>query len=419
MAEYLIQDTTMTAMANQMRRISGTSDSLTGAEIAEIFSRTQGTLKTDGEHLVEALNYDGTVIKSGTYDTGEIFAMPKDANGNDLLEFDTWVATSPVTNNYCVVDNIPIQAGAIMKPVDDCLIIGIETVEENTEVEFYLGSFPDNIIDWGDGTIESIDLTRNPYHTFSTIGSYVIKISNPNYEKAILSSLCKELCKSLIKYVYIPSWIQVSCIELFTGFINLQYVTFASGISYHSIDDNYRMFGNSSIECVVLPNGFPMPKYIFGNYSSYNGIKSEGMGVKKVILPHGITEIPEGCFDNNENIKHLIIPSSVTSIGKRSFSFTALETLVITSNITSIGDYAFYNNNGYKSVESLIILSDTVPQINNTTFMEYYGSDKIMTVGAVYVLDNLVDSYKADENWSAYSDASTKIKPLSEYTGQL
>ena len=56
---------------------------------------------------------------------------------------------------------------------------------------------------------------------------------------------------------------------------------------------------------------------------------------------------------------------------------------------------------------TLIIRTNTVCTISTA-----YNGHRFMENCILYVPDNLVDSYKTTEGWSAYPD---NIKPLSEY----
>ncbi|KAK8834181.1 hypothetical protein M9Y10_019829 [Tritrichomonas musculus] len=54
--------------------------------------------------------------------------------------------------------------------------------------------------------------------------------------------------------------------------------------------------------------------------------------------------VPEKCLRNNQEIRKIAIPSSVTSIGNYAFSrCSSLEQITIPPSVTSIGDYTFYD----------------------------------------------------------------------------
>ena len=70
-------------------------------------------------------------------------------------------------------------------------------------------------------------------------------------------------------------------------------------------------------------------------------------------------------YHNGEEIKDLLIPSSITSIGDRAFQeCTGLTSVTIPSSVTSIGDYAFSNCSGLTSVT----IPSSVTSIGNYIF---------------------------------------------------
>ena len=183
MAEYLIQDTTMTDMANQMRRLSGRTDTLSGAEIVELFTKTTGDLNYNGDYRAKIYdstclnqydnNSSGDVIKSRLYNTGEICAMPIPPT-KDGMTFQGWSCSSPLkSDSYVVVENSPIRAGTIYTPNDDVFVIKVEITEPNTYVHFNFNNRYS--IDWGDG---AVTVDEYAYHTYEEIGTYTIQIFN-------------------------------------------------------------------------------------------------------------------------------------------------------------------------------------------------------------------------------------------------
>lgn len=58
-------------------------------------------------------------------------------------------------------------------------------------------------------------------------------------------------------------------------------------------------------------------------------------------LPEGVTAIPNRCFYGNENLKHITLPASLTSIGDYAFADSALESVSFGGSVAAIGKYAF------------------------------------------------------------------------------
>ena len=86
---------------------------------------------------------------------------------------------------------------------------------------------------------------------------------------------------------------------------------------------------------------------------------------KKIVIEDGITNIPRGLFQENENITEVKIPSSVTSIADNAFfNCSNLTSITIPDSVTSIGTYAFYSCNNLTS----ITIPNNVTSIANNTF---------------------------------------------------
>ena len=99
--------------------------------------------------------------------------------------------------------------------------------------------------------------------------------------------------------------------------------------------------------------------------------------------------------DENTEIKNLVIPNSVTTIGEKVFSgCTGLTSVTIPNSVTSIGDYAFSGCSGLISVVSKM----TNPcYINDGCFLQdvFYNT-------TLYVPKGTTDKYKSTDYWSRF-----------------
>ena len=135
--------------------------------------------------------------------------------------------------------------------------------------------------------------------------------------------------------------------------------------------------------------------------------------------------IPDYCFYACESLTSVNISNKCTKIGFGAFSCCNLLTSIGSlSNVTSIGEQSFYCTNIFKLVISDVCvnigkyafgacekltyikcLAATPPTIGTYTFQ---GS-----VCSIYVPDNSVSAYQSATNWSDYT---SRIKPMSEFT---
>ena len=84
-----------------------------------------------------------------------------------------------------------------------------------------------------------------------------------------------------------------------------------------------------------------------------------------ITIPNSVTSIGEGAFDGCESLTSVTIPNSVTSIGEGAFNCCeSLASVVIPNSVTSIGNSAF---NGCTSLASVVI-PNSVTSIGNSAF---------------------------------------------------
>lgn len=108
----------------------------------------------------------------------------------------------------------------------------------------------------------------------------------------------------------------------------------------------------------TLPEEFaPSSKYEYGGKSyalsainNRNIINDSDSGLKKIVIPDGVTAIGENAFDRYRNLASVSLPSTLKSIGEAAFRFTGdIESLVIPASVESVGSSAFQSS-GIKSV---------------------------------------------------------------------
>ena len=98
---------------------------------------------------------------------------------------------------------------------------------------------------------------------------------------------------------------------------------------------------------------------------------------------------------NGEEVKELIIPNSVTSIGPNTFSeCSVLASVTIPSSVTSIGDNAFY---GCKDMTDLYCYAESAPSTGSSIFV---GAD--VQYATLHVPAASIESYQSTVPWSGF-----------------
>ncbi len=108
-------------------------------------------------------------------------------------------------------------------------------------------------------------------------------------------------------------------------------------------------------------------------------------GLTSVTIPNSVTSIGGGAFSNCSGLTSVTIPNSVTSIGNRAFNgCSGLTSITIPNSVTSIGDEAF---SGCKGLTSFTI-PNTVTSIGESTFKSCSGLTSITIPNSVTSIGN-------------------------------
>ena len=95
------------------------------------------------------------------------------------------------------------------------------------------------------------------------------------------------------------------------------------------------------------------------------GAFSDCRSLSEIVIPSSVASIGDGAFSSCSSLSEIVFPSSVTSIGDSAFSgCRSLSEIVIPSSVTSIGHHAFY---GCRSLSEIVIPS-SVTSIGHHAF---------------------------------------------------
>ena len=112
--------------------------------------------------------------------------------------------------------------------------------------------------------------------------------------------------------------------------------------------------------------------------------------LSEIVIPSSVTSIGKGAFSYCVSQSEIVIPSSVTSIGDSAFyGCDSLSEIVIPSSVTSIGDGAFY---GCDSLSEIVIPS-SVTSIGGSVFSRCYSLSEIVIPSSVTSIGDSAFSY--------------------------
>ncbi len=132
--------------------------------------------------------------------------------------------------------------------------------------------------------------------------------------------------------------------------------------------------------------------------------------LKSITIPNSVITIGNGAFTGCSALTSIKIPNSVTSIGRSAFwNCTILSSVTIGNSVSRIEDFVFYGCSGLKN---LISLNKTPPTFE---YEEYSGgSDLLYLVDipscVVWVPKESIDAYKEADIWHYFNNLM-ELKP--------
>ena len=147
----------------------------------------------------------------------------------------------------------------------------------------------------------------------------------------------------------------------------------------------YAFSGCSRLKSVHITDIEAWCKIRFGSASSnplaYAGhLYMNGNEIKDLVIPNSVTSMGDYVFYSCSGLASVTIPNSVTSMGNYVFySCSGLASVTIPNSVTSIGDYAFYNCAGLTSVT----IPDRVTSIGESAFNKCSGLVSVIIPNSV------------------------------------
>lgn len=184
-------------------------------------------------------------------------------------------------------------------------------------------------------------------------------------------------------------------------------------------------YGCSSLEAVHITDIESWLKISFRNSSSNplfyaHHLYIEKNEVKDLVIPQSVSSIGNNAFIGGSELTSVTIPNGVSFIGESAFkNCTGINSITIPNSVTSIGSYAFY---GCNSISSLNIgtsvrtinydafancpeMTDVfcyVEQVPYTSIASFDGSN--INYATLHVPASAVANYKAATPWSGFKN---------------
>ena len=191
-------------------------------------------------------------------------------------------------------------------------------------------------------------------------------------------------CSSLTSSITIPQDIYKIEAGVFENCSSLTSITIPESVT--SIGQS-AFYGCNSLTSITIPESVTN----IGSYA-FKGCGS----LTSISIPESVTSIGDSVFRDCSSLTSITIPESVLSIGESAFwACSSLTSITIPESVTSIGQYAFYI---CINLTSIVCLAITPPSgVTSSTFERTNGC-------GIYVPAGCVETYKAANGWSYYSD---------------
>ena len=331
-------------------------------------------------------DYDGTVVASYTKEEfAALSALPANPSHTGLTSQGwNWSLSDAQTyvNSYGSLD-----IGQMYVTDDGRTRIYVTLPEDYTTPMFKL-YLPKNVtvdVDWGDGSPHSIleyTTGSSTYsfigerHTYATPGNYVISFAIASGTTAIIrGTTYSQILSDDNGSQQSGDGVYISCINkiefgsnvilsqyAFDHCLNLQTITMPNDISYHQSSDGYQFRNCESLKHITIPTSLTtLRQWMFGY--CYN--------METVSFPNTITEIqPNSCFEDCYKLTHITLPSVLVNIGKHTFyECIGLTELIMPNSVTTLGENCF----GYCDNLTKLVLSNSISSAASYTF-GYCGS---------------------------------------------
>lgn len=365
MAEYLIQDTTLTAIADAIRSKTGGAELIKPEDMASQIRAMEsgGVVEKD----INFYDYDGTLLYAYSLSDLPLSALPELPDHSEH-----YVPLTGVGWNFTLAEinalTGPMNIGALYVPTDGETKIHISLTDENTRTITLNASSSkaDLAIDWGDGLATTYTGANTYTHTYASTGDYIISLKT-------------------------------------VGTLYLGYGSTTQGVFGVIANTNRAILATIKAVYVANHGGAGLRQYAFSNCT----------GLESITLPRSLNAVGDRVFQDCAYLKSLIypnkaytvvssficaycyslkivsIPTNIATLSSYSFCYCySLASVTLPIGVSSIGAYAFTN---CRSMVKASILGTT--SIGQYAFKACYSLHEFTQMGS----GTLIDNYGIDE----------------------
>lgn len=358
---------------------------------------------------VNFYDYDGSLLYSYTSDEFLALEQLPDNPTHSGLISEGWNWTLEGAKNH-VTECKLLNIGQTYHTDDDTVRIYIDLPAKGALPIVAFGVNGSATIDWGDGseptvvTGTSLTVAKESFHTYTTAGKFVIKISSDTGIQILgTSNYGTRLYYLGSSYTYQNRGYQFHPYK----------IELASNTKLGSYAFSYCGAREILVPKDVSPSSYCF-KYaynlkcmIFGSILYPTDVLSQCTGLEMAIYPETTTDIETNAFGNCYLLRDFTIPYNATAIDGTAFSNNLkLKYMYIPKKVLNFGSAAC------QSLSGMIVYDfrnhETIPTIATNSFNNIIMHTKIVVPDALY------DEWIAATNWTNY--ASYIIK-ASEYEG--
>lgn len=384
MSKVLVNETSLTGIANAIRSKNGLSAVYKPSEMAGAIEAIQTGSSTPTEPVLGSeitfYDYDGTILYAYTRAQAQALSALPSAPAHNGLIFSGWTHTLEQIKATKTV----LKVGATYKTDDGTTRIYIHLEDGRTSPILGLGVNGTVSVDWGDGSTPNNTLTGTnvsavkwtPSHNYAVAGDYVIKLT---------VSGSAQISGVSASNTY-------SCLLRYASTADERNKVYQRAIRKVEIGNNISI-GNfafgfcSSMREIVIPNTVST----IGNHAFYN------CQLSNVILPNSITSIGEYGFRDDTMLTNIVF-AGIETVGVRAFyGCNSMSNFVFPSTVSSILDYAFYNCFGVKYYD--FTACSSVPTLSSAPVFNGIPADCEIRVPA-----SLEITWKNATNWATYAE---------------